>query len=154
MSKTIEEKSEIVRNIAEEYFKKEELFCSEVVLKTINDLLPNPQPNKIIKLSSGFAAGVGATGCLCGSISGGVMSLGLVYGRCYGEKTNEKMLPKAAALHHYMKSTYNSTCCRVLTKDFKDNKSNRKNHCMKLTGEVAYYITKILLDDNIELNIK
>lgn len=153
MTNDLQNKLDTIRKTAEEYFKSGELFCSEAVLKTINDMLPEPQNDEIIKLSSGFAGGVGISGCLCGAISGGIMALGLVYGRLYGDNMNDKMLPKAAMLHDYIKDMYHATCCRVLTKDIK-NDDEKTQHCIKITGEVAYFVAKTLLEDGIELNIQ
>lgn len=153
MNNDMENKLNTVREIAEGYFRRGELFCSEAVLKTINDMLSEPQNKEIIKLSSGFAAGVGASGCLCGAVSGGIMALGLVYGRLYGDNMNDKMLPKAAMVHDHIKDMYRATCCRVLTKDIK-NDDEKAQHCIKITGEVAYFVAKILLEDGVELNIK
>ncbi|AWZ48027.1 C-GCAxxG-C-C family protein [Hathewaya limosa] len=152
---TREEKVQIVREIAEGYFRRGEFFCSEAVVKTINDLLDKPFDDSVTKLASGFPIGVGKSGCLCGAVSGGVMALGMVYGRCHGETMNEKMLPAAADLHNHIKEMYKSTCCRVMTKDFKDFAcAERKAHCIKITGEVASYVAGKLLDDGIHLNIK
>lgn len=136
-----------VRETAEGYFKRGEFFCSEAVVKTINDLLGKPFSDDVTKLASGFPIGVGKAGCLCGAVSGGVMSLGMVYGRCHGQAMQDEMFPKAQELHNHIKSIYNSTCCRVMTKDFEFGSQERKNHCIKITGEVAAYVAGKLYDD-------
>ncbi|WP_245547365.1 C-GCAxxG-C-C family protein [Halobacteroides halobius] len=38
-------------------------------------------PPEMVKLASGFSIGIGKSKCLCGAVSGGVMALGLNYGR-------------------------------------------------------------------------
>ena len=72
---------EEARQTAESYFKRGEFYCSESVITTINEMLDQPFEPKLAKLASGFPIGIGKSGCLCGAVSGGVMALGLAYGR-------------------------------------------------------------------------
>lgn len=136
-----------IRSIAEGYFERGEFFCSEAVVKTINDELGKPFSDEVTKLASGFPIGVGKSGCLCGAVSGGVMALGMVYGRCHGEEMHEDMFKHAADLHDRIKELYKSTCCRVMTRNFEFQSPERKAHCIKITGEVAAYIAEKLIDD-------
>ncbi|WP_138207068.1 C-GCAxxG-C-C family protein [Haloimpatiens lingqiaonensis] len=146
---------EKVRKTAEGYFDRGEFFCSEAVVKTINDLLDKPYEETVTKLASGFPVGVGKSGCLCGAVSGGVMALGMVYGRVHGDKMNEKMFPVAASLHDHIKKLYGSTCCRVMTRNFEFASPERKCHCVKITGEVAAFVAeKFLEDEQISKTIK
>ncbi|HLR34993.1 MAG TPA: C-GCAxxG-C-C family protein [Tissierellales bacterium] len=139
-----------VREEAEGYFARGEFFCSESVVQTINNLLGKPYDEKIVKMASGFPIGIGKSGCLCGAVSGGEMALGMVYGRVHGEEMNEKMFPMAAGLHDYIKDMYKSTCCRVITRQWAgDNfqSPERREHCIKITGEVAAYVAEKLIED-------
>ena len=145
---TKQERVEEVRRIAEGYFERGEFFCSEAVLKTINDELGKPFSDDVTKLASGFPIGIGKSGCLCGAVSGGVMAFGMVYGRCHREPMNEKMFVASAGLHDHIKNLYKSTCCRVMTRNFEFQSPERKAHCVKITGEVAAYIAEKLIEDN------
>ena len=71
----------------------------------------------------------------------------MAYGRDHGDAMNSRMLPIAAELHDHIKKLYKSTCCRVITKDLVFDSPERKAHCVKITGEVAAWLTKKLLDD-------
>ncbi|WP_088186696.1 C-GCAxxG-C-C family protein [Desulfosporosinus sp. FKA] len=141
-----------VRTKAEGYFQRGEFFCSESVIHTLNELLGWPFDPSISRLASGFPIGIGKSGCVCGAISGGVMALGMAYGRDHGNPMNSKMLPIAADLHDHIKKLYRSTCCRVITKDLIFDSPERKAHCVKITGEVAAWITDKLLDDEELIN--
>lgn len=136
-----------IRVQAEGYFQRGEFFCSEAVVHTLNEFLNWPFPEEITKLASAFPIGIGKSGCVCGAVSGGVMALGMVYGRSHGEAMNEKMFPVAAALHDHVKKMYKSTCCRVLVKEYDFSSPERKAHCVRITGEVAAWVAKQLLDD-------
>ena len=138
---------EVVRQKAERYFQRGEFYCSEAVVHTINELLGWPYPEEVVKMASAFPIGLGKSGCLCGAVSGGAMALGMAFGRKHGEPMNEKMFPLSAALHDYIKKLYKSTCCRVLVKDYEFTSSERKAHCVKITGEVAAWIAERLLED-------
>jgi len=147
---TREELLESVKKEAEGYFERGEFFCSEAVVHTINRLLDKPYNDDIVKMASGFPIGMGKSGCLCGAVSGGQMALGMVYGRVHGEPMNDKMFPIAAELHDFIKEEYNSTCCRVMTRQWAgDNfkSPERKKHCVEITGKVAEWVAEKLIED-------
>lgn len=149
---TREEIIQSVKEEAEGYFRRGEFFCSESVAQTINHLLGKPYDDNIVKMASGFPIGMGKSGCVCGAVSGGQMALGMAYGRVHGEEMNEKMFPMAAALHDYIKDEYGATCCRVITRQWTgDNfqSPERKQHCIKITGQVAAWIAEKLMDDGV-----
>ena len=62
-------------------FTKDKFACSEAILYTVNAILGNPLPSEIVKLASGFTGGIGRSGSVCGALTGGVMALGLAFGR-------------------------------------------------------------------------
>ncbi len=149
MSKKKEELVEKARNKAEGYFKRGEFYCSEAVFTTINEILGQKLPPETVQLASGFPVGIGQSKCLCGAVTGGVMALGLKYGRTApGAEMPEGSFPNSADLHDHIINTYGSTCCRVLTKDFDDFGSpERAKHCYQITGEVAAWVMERLIED-------
>lgn len=152
MSSKQEQCSKSIRETAETYFRNGEFFCSEAVVKTLNDALGKPYPDEVVKLASGFPVGLGKAQCLCGAVSGGEMALGMVYGRVHGEAMNPKMLEKAKELHDYIKEEYNSLCCRVITRQWNgDNfqSPERKQHCIAITGKVAEWVANQFIEEGI-----
>jgi len=150
MDFTKEEVLDKVQTDAENLFKSGTYFCSEAVLQTINELLGMPYGADVVKLASGFPIGMGKSGCLCGAVSGGQMALGIVYGRVEGDPMQDKMFDISKNLHDYIKDEYNSTCCRVITKQWQgDNfkSPERKQHCFKITGKVARWVANELIED-------
>ncbi len=148
---TKEEKLDQIQKHAEELFRSGTYFCSEAVVQTINEALEEPFAKEVVKMASGFPIGMGKAGCLCGAVSGGQMALGMVYGRVEGEPMHEKMFEVSKGLHDYIKDEYKSTCCRVITRQWAgDNfmSPERKQHCIKITGEVARWVAEQLIDDN------
>lgn len=153
---TKEELLNEVRETAEGYFDRGELFCSEAVVKTINDLLGKPYNDDVVKLASGFPIGLGKSQCLCGAVSGGEIALGMAYGRNHGESMPAEMFDVAKELHDYTKENYRSTCCRVITKKWQGDhfkSPERKEHCVKITGDIARWTAgKFIEDGVIEVN--
>lgn len=148
MQLTRDELAAQAKRTAEEYFRRGQYYCSEAVVQTINDLLGRPLPQEVVRMASGFPIGIGKSGCVCGAISGGVMALGLKYGRTAPcEPMPERMLAAAAELHDYIRDLYKSTCCRVLVRGMEFGSPERKEHCIKITGLVAEWVAKELLRD-------
>ena len=69
-----------LRKKAEEYYRNRDFYCSEAVLKVLKDSFEAPYGDEIIKLASGFPVGMG-NGCTCGAVNGGVMAIGMFFGR-------------------------------------------------------------------------
>jgi C_GCAxxG_C_C family probable redox protein len=59
---------------------EEEYLCSEAVLMALAECL-GVESKLIPKVATGFGAGVGREGEVCGALSGAVMGLGLKFGR-------------------------------------------------------------------------
>src|SRR5512138_4013232 len=72
---------ETARRKAEEMYRTGQFLCSEAVFLVANEFLGRPVPDEMVRLASGFPVGIGMAGCVCGALSGGVMALGLKYGR-------------------------------------------------------------------------
>ena len=70
-----------IRKIAEEYYRSGQYYCSEAIVKTINEEFRLGYPDDIVKVASGFPIGIGGAGCSCGAVTGGVMAIGMVFGR-------------------------------------------------------------------------
>ncbi|NDL68458.1 C-GCAxxG-C-C family protein [Anaerotalea alkaliphila] len=138
---------EEVREQAEGYFRRGEFFCSEAVVHAINGFMGWPYPAEVTRMASAFPIGLGKSGCLCGAVSGGAMALGMVYGRRHGEPMDARMFPVSARLHDHVKSLYKSTCCRVMVKDFEFASPERKEHCVRITGEVAAWVAERILEE-------
>jgi C_GCAxxG_C_C family probable redox protein len=148
--KSAEKLVEEIRETAEGYFRRGEFFCSEAVVTTINNALGQPFDSAIVKMASGFPIGVGKSGCLCGAVSGGVMALGLAYGREVPDGEMPDSFSNNAALHDYIIEKYGSTCCRVLTMEFDDFASKeRAEHCIQITGEVAAWVMQNFIDNDV-----
>lgn len=134
-----------VRATAEKYYRDGDFYCSEAVVKTIKDAFGLDYDDSVIALASGFPVGIGRSGCTCGAVTGGVMALGMVFGRTQpkDERVN-KALVLSKELHDQFRSNHKSLCCRVLTKGLTLGTPEHKNQCVAFTGEVAEFVARLI----------
>src|SRR5512136_479737 len=132
------------RNKAEQMYRSGEYLCSEAVLLVANEFLGKPMPDNIVKLASGFPVGMGLAGCVCGALSGGVMALGLKYGRTKPKAKTPGMFEASRELHDRFKSRRGHTCCRVLIRHLQMGSPEHIEQCTVITGEVAADVIDIL----------
>ncbi len=136
-----------IRKEAELYMSDISLCCSEAVVKTIKDEFGCDFSDDILALASGFIGGVGVAQSLCGAISGGVMAIGMFFGR------NKPNVPIAQArllsldLYNIFESKYESVLCKDLLSDVELGEPKQRERCMYITGEVAYDTAKLICEE-------
>ncbi|MCC0650779.1 C-GCAxxG-C-C family protein [Clostridioides difficile] len=143
---------EKVRVTAEQYYRNGDFYCSEAIVKVIKDVFELDITDEIISMASGFPVGVGGSGCTCGAVTGGIMALGLFFGRSKAkdEKVN-KAMELSKELHDFFKGKNKSLCCRVLTKGMTLGTKEHMDQCILFTGQVAEETARIICR---ELNVK
>ena len=132
---------------AEELFNSGQFYCSEAVVKIIRDTFCPSVPDAIIATASGFPVGMGGGGCTCGAVAGGVMALGLVFGRTKPEEKvqSAECMKYARELHDRFRKENKAICCRILTNNMLEDSSEHKKQCAELTGEVVEIVAEIIL---------
>jgi C_GCAxxG_C_C family probable redox protein len=143
-----------IRQTAESYYRNGDFYCSESIVKTIRDEFDLPLPDDIIALASGFPVGIGNSGCTCGAIVGGVMALGMFFGRTQAKDEKvKKAMAVSHELHDIFQGRHKVLCCRVLTKGMVLGTPEHMSQCIALTGEVAEETAKIIARE-LNLDIK
>lgn len=139
---------ERIRKIAEDYYRNGDFYCSEAVVKTIIDEFQIDVSEDVIKMASGFPVGMGGMGCTCGALTGGVMAIGLVYGRSQGKdpKVN-KAMDLSAKLYQIFCERHKVSCCKVLTRGMEKGSPEHMEQCIAFTGEMAYETAKIIAEN-------
>jgi len=138
-----------VRQDAEEYFRSGGFYCSEAIVASVRDNLAPEMPEALIAAASGFPVGVGRSKCMCGAVSGGVISLGYVFGRT-GPSTpadpkSVKALAAANELQQAFRDSHRVLCCSVHTKGMDMASGEHKAQCISFTGEMAAKTAEIVL---------
>ncbi|WP_319577980.1 C-GCAxxG-C-C family (seleno)protein [uncultured Methanospirillum sp.] len=138
--------TERIRKTAEAYYRNLDYYCSEAIVKTINEEFDLGYPEEVIKLASGFPIGMGGSGCSCGAVVGGIMALGMVFGRTAPKDEQvKKCMALAHELHEKFRTRHTVLCCRILTKDMELGSSIHMQQCVEFTGEVAEETAKIII---------
>lgn len=124
-------------NLAVDYFKNG-YSCSESIAQAAVDLgLTNKD---LVSVATSFSGGM-SSGCLCGAVAGAQMIIGLLYGK-YKDNTARA---KAKEFYDKFTSVHKVTCCKILTKDFKDFHSpERRNHCINMVEFCAKTLDEML----------
>ena len=145
-----------VQQVAEAKFKGG-YYCCEALISAIRDEFKLDVPEEVIAMASGMAVGAGKSGCVCGAFNGGILALGLFFGRTEQDgPTNPKSvkcMELTKELHDWFKvaNQKNAICCRVLTKEFDKGKGEHKEQCIFFTGLCTWKVAQIICR---ELGIK
>ncbi|MGL6106380.1 C-GCAxxG-C-C family protein [Romboutsia sp.] len=142
---------EKVKATAEKYYRDGDFYCSEAIVKVIRDEFRVDISDEVIAMASGFPVGMGGSGCTCGAVAGGIMALGLFFGRSEAKDAKvSKAMELSKELHDFFKGKNKSICCRVLTKGMTLGEKEHMDQCVFFTGQVAEQTAKIICR---ELNI-
>lgn len=126
--------------------------CAESVLFALSQEF-NQKSSLIPRIATGFGAGVGRSGQICGALSGTVMAIGLLKGCDKGEgreKRNAAYINVRQIIKDFEKE-FGSNQCRMLTQcDLQTHKGRekyrheelRKKLCSKLVGWCTDYIAE------------
>ncbi|MFX1564217.1 MAG: C-GCAxxG-C-C family protein, partial [Promethearchaeota archaeon] len=89
-------------------------LCSESVLLALSKCL-NISSDLIPRIATGFGAGIGRAGEVCGAISGAVMGLGLFFGRMeVNKESQQKPYWFASELMKRFSSNFGQVQCKKL----------------------------------------
>jgi C_GCAxxG_C_C family probable redox protein len=84
---------------AEEYFRKD-FNCAEAISSAVAEKC-HIESRSIPHVATPFGAGIGGKGSVCGCLSGGIMGIGLLYGRSDPEEKERKKLAYEKAKLYY-----------------------------------------------------
>jgi len=107
-----------------------------------SDLIP--------KIATGFCGGVSHTDGICGAISGGILAINIIHGRCKPSDPREEVESKVQKLITTFMNNFESTYCYKLTDcDLGTKKGQEKyniNEVYKLCDKFVSEATQLTLD--------
>ena len=125
--------------------------CSESVFSTMLDIFEPGASPELVRIATGMAAGLGQSGCVCGALNGGVMAIGMLFGRTEPSRDPKdpkkvKSMKLSKELHDWFRenNTKNTACCRILTKEFDMKKGEHKPQCTYYSGICAAKTAEII----------
>ncbi len=125
-------------------------YCCEALMAAIRTDFALDVPEEVIAMASGMAVGAGRSGCMCGALNGGIMALGLLFGRTEQDGPTNPKSVKCMQLSHELHDWFkqangkNAICCRILTKEFDMGKGEHKQQCIRFTGLAAWKVGEII----------
>lgn len=150
---------EEMREKAIELFKQR-FHCSQAVLAAGQEKLGIINED-VVKAMGSFGGGIASSGRVCGALVGGVALISSLYSRGNLEGKEDPRMwflsRKLAKTFDELCEPYGSTnCCDIAQVDWHDkdqvrefykNPESRRKHCIKLVGETACALGKILEED-------
>lgn len=114
--------------------------CAEAVLLALSQEFDQKSP-LIPRIATGFGAGVGRAGQICGALSGAVMAIGLLKGCDKGEEEREKRNAAFESVLEMIKAfekEFGSSQCRMLTQcDLRIQEGQKKYRCEELRKKLC-----------------
>lgn len=154
-----DEKAQFVADLKKRTFDTEMKChgCAQVIVQTFLDVFEEDN-TPVSMASSPFAAGLALTGNNCGAVIGGLMVLGLVFGR---KDVNEGMAGILAGIRpmrklvKYFQETYQSPNCRDITgTDLADPEkatayfeSGGLEKCATMMADAAGFVGEIIYEE-------
>ncbi len=138
-----------IRKDAEDSYRNG-FFCCEAVMDAIRSNFELDVPEEVIAMSSGMSVGAGRSGCMCGALNGGILALGMFFGRTEHKGPTDPNVVKCMSLtkelHDWFKdnNTKGVACCRVLTREFDMSQGGHKSQCIYYTGICAAKAAEII----------
>ena len=128
------------------------LYCAESVLQAIADE-SGISSEYIPRIATGFCGGMALTGGLCGALTGGIMALGLLYGRNNGTESRDDVYDRTRRLIEAFEDRFGATnCTSLLGCDIStpeglaifESKGLEQTLCLKLTEQTAGLVDRII----------
>ena len=158
------EKIDRVRDRARKNFSKG-YNCSECIMEAVLECVDTGLPKETIRVASGFGGGVGLFGDTCGAITGAIMAVGAVHGRCgLPEGEDRKAVAKESSRQLYgnpglyrlfnqipnrVKDKYGNTLCREISDEWRNQWLCRDHalHCREIITDVAELAAELIYAD-------
>jgi C_GCAxxG_C_C family probable redox protein len=117
--------------------------CAESMLRTAVAHMGIAAEGVMLRMATCFGGGVGRSHEeLCGALSGGIMALGLAYGRDAVEASPHAGLDLAAAFRNRFRQRFGASCCREVL-DRLGPQENRAA-CKRLVADAAGLLHTLL----------
>ncbi len=133
------------KQVEETTFKHHQsgLCCSEAIIRSVTETYAEESSSAIPEIGSGFCKGIGKTGeDICGTVTGGVIALGYIFGRMTRDDDNAPVCEFAAEFRKRFIAKYGTTNCGELLKKFGQQEDMGKCKCM--TADAAGMIASML----------
>jgi C_GCAxxG_C_C family probable redox protein len=131
-----------IKKRAGNLYQTRQLLCTEAIVVTLNKVLNGSLSDaQAVAIAAPFSIALGDSGCICGALSGAVLTCGLFV----GDDRRQRIRKSARQLHDAFKATYGSTCCRVLSRSVRHDQKAYFQQCAHLTAGAAEMAARLIL---------
>ena len=123
-----------------EFYFSADMNCSESILRAANKIYSLKIDKPVLRIASGFGGGMGA-GHLCGSVSGCIMAIGMLFVK---EKAHESEDWKKITADFIER--VNKHFKSLLCSDIKNSHYHEELGCSQVVYETAEIFWKLVLD--------
>lgn len=109
--KATEISPKLVQKHAEDNFRNG-YYCCEALVSAIRDDFQMDVSEDVIAMASGMAVGVGKSGCLCGALNGGILALGMFFGRTGQNGPKDPKIVKCMSLTHELHDWFSNATAK------------------------------------------
>ena len=124
--------------------------CSESLVATLINQFELDVDPVVIKMATGFSGGIGKTGHICGALTGGIMALGILFGRDHSSSSPVADHSFGRELLDFFKDNnpYDTVDCQKLTTGYDLAINEHKLHCSHYVGAVAKKAATMIIERN------
>ena len=141
-----------IRDRARNLYETRQLLCTEAVVSAMNHGLNGGLSDaQATAMAAPFSVAMGESGCLCGALSGAVLSSGLLLGQKHPYCHRKAIQEASRQLHDAFKAANGATCCRALSKQVRHDKKAHFHQCSGLTAQAAEMAARLVLEKRPEL---
>lgn len=123
--------------------------CAESIFRTFNHELKFDLSKEMLKIATGFGAGLGQAGCMCGALAASIMVLNLLQGRTRCEESRAPAYMAAKEFHAAFTEQFGTTCCRALN-PHEFGSSAQKENCVNTISKTAGLLLEFITDFGLE----
>ena len=135
----------VLHGRAEKMYKSGRFRCAEAVVRAFVDVTDQRQLRPLVAMASGFCFGLGNSRSLCGALAGGVLVLGMLFGRDKpGDPKGERCQNLAGELHDTFVKKYESASCCALTQGLAEENPEREERCALYCADAAAMLGSIV----------
>ena len=170
-------REQMLKEVEQKGFKYEQEYwdCSQCTLLAIQEVF-GLKADDAVKAATGFAGGIGRRGSVCGAVAGGVMALGLAFGRDLStmkhpdpelrhklrEDIELRLVPLIDTFCNRFEAEYGSILCNEIEhklfgryfdkKKAEDRKEKNRlgghtEKCPMVVGKAARWATELILEE-------
>ncbi len=128
--------------------------CSESLVKAINEYYELHLDESILRITSALSAGLGKAKSICGTITGGALILGHLYGRTEAHEDDDLVFDLMREYYDKFVKKFGTERCSELTKDIHWGHPDHREACAEYVYQATAFLSEILEETQRNLPVE